>query len=101
LRYQWNPKRSEFDLFALIHDRPIGDWLMDKDACKALWRALNASCVERDRLRARPKSQIATGKQLSAQAPSRARRMKSNQYQQLLQPEFNSQSRMLYGTSST
>lgn len=45
LRYQWNPKRNEFDLFALIHDRPISESLMNKDACDALWRAFNASSL--------------------------------------------------------
>jgi hypothetical protein len=23
LRYQWNPERNEFDLYALIHDLPL------------------------------------------------------------------------------
>ena len=45
LQYQWNPKRNEFDLFALIHDRPIADSLMDKQACDALWAAFNESSL--------------------------------------------------------
>ena len=45
LQYQWNPKGNEFDLFALIHDRPIADSLMDKQACDALWAAFNESSL--------------------------------------------------------
>jgi hypothetical protein len=45
LQYQWNPKRNEFDLFAVIHDRPIADSLMDKQACDALWAAFNESSL--------------------------------------------------------
>ncbi|MEG4801989.1 MULTISPECIES: hypothetical protein [unclassified Microcoleus] len=45
LQYQWNPKRNEFDLFAVIHDRPISDSLMDKQACDALWAAFNESSL--------------------------------------------------------
>ncbi|MEG4453760.1 hypothetical protein [Microcoleus sp. N9_A1] len=45
LQYQWNPKRNEFDLFALIHDRPSADSLMDKQACDALWAAFNQSSL--------------------------------------------------------
>ncbi|MEG4801990.1 hypothetical protein QUB63_19095 [Microcoleus sp. ARI1-B5] len=45
LQYQWNPKRNEFDLFAVIHDRPISDSLMDKQACDALWAAFKESSL--------------------------------------------------------
>ncbi|MCC3602430.1 MAG: hypothetical protein JGK24_04120 [Microcoleus sp. PH2017_29_MFU_D_A] len=45
LQYQWNPKRNEFDLFAVIHDRPIADSLMDKQACDTLWAAFNESSL--------------------------------------------------------
>ncbi|MEG3861711.1 hypothetical protein [Microcoleus sp. herbarium12] len=45
LQYQWNAKRNEFDLFAVIHDRPIADSLMDKQACDALWAAFNESSL--------------------------------------------------------
>lgn len=45
LRYQLNPDRSEFDLYAVIHDLPISASRMDETACKVFWAAFNYSAI--------------------------------------------------------
>jgi hypothetical protein len=45
LRYQLNPQRGEFDLYAVIHDLPLSVSRMDETACEAFWAAFNYSAI--------------------------------------------------------
>ncbi len=45
LRYQLNPQRNEFDLYAVIHDLPLSQSRMDAAACKTLWENFNYSVI--------------------------------------------------------
>jgi hypothetical protein len=45
LRYQLNPIRGEFDLYAAIHDLPLSESRMNETACKALWENFNHSSI--------------------------------------------------------
>ncbi|MEG5234420.1 hypothetical protein [Microcoleus sp. AT9b-C3] len=45
LRYQWNPERDEFDLYALIHDLPLDESLMTEEKCQEFFKHFRHSQI--------------------------------------------------------
>jgi hypothetical protein len=45
LRYQWNPERNEFDLYALIHDLPLAESLMTDEKCQEFFQHFKHSQI--------------------------------------------------------
>ena len=45
LRYQWNPERDEFDLYALIHDLPLDESLMTDEKCQEFFKYFRHSQI--------------------------------------------------------
>ena len=45
LRYQWNPERNEFDLYALIHDLPLEESLMTDEKCHEFFKHFKHSQI--------------------------------------------------------